>query len=79
MTIAEQLTDRILDTVTDAGTNPHTTLEALKMVVGIVAVDGLEENDPAVDASIGAGIRDVTRAITDLQKEIMRVRSYLGT
>ena len=69
MTIAEQLADRILDTAIGAEIDLDTIFEALKMTVGVVtslAVDGLEESDPAVDARI----EEVTRAITSLQEEI---------
>jgi hypothetical protein len=72
MTITEQLTDRILDTMIGAEIDSDTIFEALKMTLGVVAsfaVDGLEESDPAVDARV----EDATRAITNLQEEIAGV------
>jgi len=72
MTITEQLTDRILDTMIGAEIDSDTIFEALKMTLGVVAsfvVDGLEGSDPSVDARV----EDATRAITSLQEEIAGV------
>ncbi len=72
MTIAEQLADRILNTMIDAEIDSDTIFEALKMTLGAVAsfaIDGLEERGPAVDARI----KDATHAITSLQEEITGV------
>jgi hypothetical protein len=73
MSIAEQLANKILDMVEDNQIAPHTTLEAMKMVVNCtaaLAVDELvEENDPAVSARIKVAVR----AITNLQQEIVGV------
>jgi hypothetical protein len=67
--IAEQLADRIFAMVEDNQIAPHTTLEAMKMVVNYtatLAVDELvEENDPAVSARI----EEAVHAITNLQQQ----------
>jgi len=72
MSIAEQLTDKILDMTINAGVGTDTTFEALKITIGVVAsfvAVSLKQSDPAIDARMN----DVTRAITDLQEEIARV------
>jgi hypothetical protein len=73
MTIAGELANRILKTaMPDEIVDFHTIFEALKMTLGTIgclALDDLEESDPAV----AARIEDVTRAITRLQEEIAGV------
>jgi hypothetical protein len=71
MTIAEDLADRICHTT--IGADSETIFEALKLAVGglaLLAVDALENDNPAVSARIEEAARAARAAITTIQREI---------
>jgi len=73
MSIAEQLADQILDMVEDNQIAPHTTLEAMKMVVNYTATLAVDELVEENDLAVSARIKEALRAITNLQLEIVGV------
>jgi len=73
MSIAEQLADKILDMVEDNQIAPHTTLEAMKMVVNYTATLAVDELVEENDLAVSARIKEAVRAITNLQLEIVGV------
>jgi len=73
MSIAEQLADQILDMVEDNQNAPHTTLEAMKMVVNYTATLAVDELVEENDLAVSARIKEAVRAITNLQLEIVGV------
>ncbi|HVI63069.1 MAG TPA: hypothetical protein VM910_10865 [Bradyrhizobium sp.] len=73
MSIAEQLADQILDMVEDNQIAPHTTLEAMKMVVNYTATLAVDELVEENDLAVSARIKEAVRAITNLQLEIVGV------
>ena len=73
MSIADQLADKILDMVEDNQIAPHTTLEAMKMVVNYTATLAVDELVEENDLAVSARIKEAVRAITNLQLEIVGV------
>jgi len=75
MTIAEQLADRIFDAIEVEIADPYTIFEALKEIMGIITSFTVGLDDPAVLTRL----KDVDRAITNLQQEVIGVANNAHT